>query len=56
VNFFEKKKAARFVFELEDGNQLQLDYLLQPNSLREKWINEIKTYQTKGNTSFTLNI
>ncbi len=56
MNFFEKKKAVRFVFELEDGNQLQLDYLLQPNSLREKWINEIKTYQTKGKTSFTLNI
>ena len=56
MNFFEKKKAARFVFELEGGKQLQLDYLLQPNSLREKWINEIKTYQTKGKTSFTLNI
>jgi len=56
VNFIEKKKAARFTFELDDGESLQLDYLLQQNSLREKWINEIKTYQIKGKTSFTLNI
>lgn len=56
MNFIEKKKAARFTFELDDGESLQLDYLLQQNSLREKWINEIKTYQIKGKTSFTLNI
>ena len=54
--FFEKKKAVRFTFELDDGESLQLDYLLQQNSLREKWINEIRTYQNKGKTSFTLNI
>lgn len=56
MNFFEKKKAVRFTFELDDGEPLQLDYLLQQNSLREKWINEIKTYQSKGKMSFTLNI
>lgn len=56
MNFFETKKAARFTFELDNGESLQLDYLLQQNSLREKWINEIRTYQNKGKTSFTLNI
>jgi len=56
MNFLEKKKAARFTFKLNDGEYLQLDYLLQQNSLREKWINEIKTYQNKGKVSFTLNI
>lgn len=56
MNLFEKKKAVGFVFKLKDGNYLELDYLLQPNSLREKWLNEIKTYQNKGKVSFNLNI
>ena len=56
MNLFEKKKAVGFVFKLKDGNCLELDYLLQPNSLREKWLNEIKTYQNKGKVSFNLNI
>jgi len=56
VNFSEKKKGVRFTFKLKDDNFLQLDYLLQPNSLREKWLNEIKTYQRKGKISFNLNI
>ena len=56
MNIFEKKKAVGFVFKLKDGSNLELDYLLQPNSLREKWLNEIKTYQNKGKTSFSLNI
>ena len=53
MNFVEKKKAARFILELDDGELLNLDYLLQQNSLREKWINEIKTYKSRGKTSYT---
>lgn len=56
MNLFEKKKAVGFIFKLKDENLLELDYLLQPNSLREKWLNEIKTYQNKGKISFNLNI
>jgi len=56
MNLFEKKKAVGFIFKLKDENLLELDYLLQPNSLREKWLNEIKTYQNKGKVSFNLNI
>lgn len=56
MNFVEKKKAARFVFELDDGGLLNLDYLLQQNSLREKWINEIKTYKNRGKTTYNISI
>lgn len=53
MNFVEKNKAARFVCKLSDGKLLNLDYLLQQNSLREKWINEIKTYQSRGKVSYS---
>ena len=56
MNFVEKKKAARFILELDDGEILNLDYLLQQNSLREKWINEIKTHKNKGNTAFNISL
>ena len=45
MNSFEKTKAVTYVFELEDEKLLRLTYLLQPNSLREKWIEEIKSYR-----------
>jgi len=48
MNFFEQTKGVTYTFELEDGKPLRLTYVLQPNSLREKWINEIKTRRKKG--------
>ena len=56
MNFFEKDKGVRFTFELENGELLKLTYLLQPNSLREKWLNEVKTYRKQGNTTLNLKI
>jgi hypothetical protein len=56
VDFFEKDKGVRFTFELENGELLKLTYLLQPNSLREKWLNEVKTYRKQGNTTLNLKI
>jgi hypothetical protein len=56
MNFFEKDKGVKFTFELEDGQPLQLIYLLQANSLREKWLNEVKTYLNESNTYLNLKI
>lgn len=56
MNFFEKTKAVTYTFELEDKTPLRLTYLLQANSLREKWINEIKTHRKKNNSSLNLKI
>lgn len=56
MDFFEKTKGVTFTFELENGDPLRLSYLLQPNSLREKWINEIKTYGSKDNSWLNLKI
>jgi len=56
MEFFEKDKTVRFTFELENGEALQLTYLLQPNSLREKWLNEVKTYLNKDGTFLNLKI
>jgi hypothetical protein len=56
VNFFEKNKGVRFTFELENGQSLQLEYCLQPNSLREKWISEVKSYLKEPNTYLNLKI
>jgi hypothetical protein len=53
---FEKNKGVRFTFELENGQSLQLEYCLQPNSLREKWINEVKSYSKEPNTYLNLKI
>lgn len=55
MNSFEKTKAVTYVFELEDEKLLRLTYLLQPNSLREKWIEEIKSYR-KNKTWLDLKI
>ena len=43
MNYFEKNKGIRYIFKLENSEILELDYWLQPNSLREKWLNEIKS-------------
>jgi hypothetical protein len=56
MNFFEKDKGVKFTFELEDGQSLQLIYLLQANSLREKWTNEVKTYMNESDTYLNLKI
>lgn len=56
MEFFEKDKHAKFIFELENGQSLQLTYYLQPNSLREKWLNEVKTYLNRDNASLNLKI
>lgn len=56
MDFFEKDKIVKYTFELEDSQLLQLVYWLQPNSLREKWINEVKTYLKKDNTYLNLKI
>lgn len=56
MNFFEKDKGVKFTFELENGQPIQLIYLLQPNSLREKWTNEVKTYLKEDNTYLNLKI
>lgn len=56
MDFFEKDKGVKYTFELEDGKLLQLVYWLQPNSLREKWLNEVKTYLAKDNTYLNLKI
>ena len=56
MNFFEKNKGVRFTFELENGQSLQLEYCLQPNSLREKWISEVKSYLKEPNTYLNLKI
>lgn len=56
MDFFEKQKGARFTFELENGESLQLVYLLQANSLREKWLNEVRTYLKESNTYLNLKI
>lgn len=56
MEFFEKDKGARFTFELENGELIRLDYLLQANSLREKWLNEVKTYSKENNTYLNLKI
>lgn len=53
---FESNKGVRFIFELQDGGSLKLDYLLQPNSLRDKWINEVKTYSRTPDTYLNLKI
>jgi hypothetical protein len=56
VEFFEKDKHVKFIFELQNGQPLQLTYYLQPNSLREKWLNEVKTYLNRSNASLNLKI
>lgn len=56
MNFFEKDKGVKFTFELETGQSIELIYLLQPNSLREKWINEVTTYSKQDNTYLNLKI
>ena len=56
MNFFEKDKGVKFTFELENGEPLQLIYLLQANSLREKWLNEVKTYSNESGTYLNLKI
>jgi hypothetical protein len=56
VNFIEEAKGVVFTFELDDGKPLQLRYFLQQNSLREKWLNEVKTYRNKENTWLNLKI
>lgn len=56
MDFFEITKGATFTFELENGDPLRLSYMLQPNSLREKWINEIKTHKSKNNSWLNLKI
>lgn len=55
MNFFEKNKV-RFTFELENDQPLQLEYQLQSNSLREKWINEVKSCLKKSNAYLNLKI
>ena len=52
---FEKNKV-RFTFELEDGEILKLEYQLQPNSLREKWISEVRKCLKKPNSYLNLKI
>lgn len=56
MDFFEKGKLVRFTFELENGKLLPLTYVLQPNTLREKWLNEVRTYLNKDNTYLNLKI
>jgi len=56
VNLFESNKGVEFTFELEDGKPLQLVYFLQPNSLREKWLNEVRTCLNKDNAYLNLKI
>jgi len=56
MNFFGKDKLVRFTFELENGELLPLTYLLQPNSLREKWLNEVQTYLNEDGTYLNLKI
>lgn len=56
MNFFEKTKAVTYTFELGDKKPLRLTYLLQANSLREKWINEIKTHKNKNDSWINLKI
>jgi hypothetical protein len=56
MEFFEKDKFVRFTFKLENNQSLRLDYWLQPNSLREKWINEVRTCLNKRNKYLNLKI
>lgn len=56
MNFFEENKLVRFTFELQNGKNLKLTYLLQQNSLREKWWNEVITYRKQGNKELNLKI
>ena len=56
MNLFGSSKEIEFTFELEDGKPLQLLYLLQPNSLREKWLNEVRTALNKDNAYLNLKI
>jgi hypothetical protein len=56
VKFFEKNKGVTFTFELENGQSLELEYCLQSNSLREKWLNEVRTYLNKDHQYLNLKI
>lgn len=56
MNFFEDNKFASFFFELENGESLRLNYCLQANSLREKWLNEVKTYRNQDKKWYNLKI
>lgn len=56
MDFFEGNKGVRYTFELENGESLRLTYSLQPNSLREKWINEVITYRRNRETYLNLKI
>lgn len=56
MDFLGRNKTARFIFELENGKELKLDYYLQENSLREKWAKEVKYYQKQPGAYNDLNI
>jgi hypothetical protein len=56
MNFFEKNKLVKFTFKLDDGKFLGLTYFLQPNSLREKWINVVKSQRKLGGSYLDLKI
>lgn len=56
MDFLGKNKRVRFTFELEDEKQLRLEYVLQENSLREKWIKEVKECLKKPDAFLNLKI
>ena len=56
IKMFQGNKNVRYTFELENGELLRLRYCLQKNSLRDKWIQEVKSYSRKRNSYPNLDI
>lgn len=56
MNLFCQENFVNFTFTLENGKSLRLSYVLQPNSLREKWLKEVKSQQKVGGSYLNLKI
>ena len=50
MDYDTKLKCAIFYFRLRDGTILPLKYELQPNSLREKWIQAVRMKEKDENS------
>jgi hypothetical protein len=51
-----KNTYVRFYFKLRTGKELILTYSLQPNSLRDRWIQQVKTRNQEPNSYCDLKI
>jgi hypothetical protein len=53
---FEKINIVKYTFELDNGKPLELEYYLQNNSLKKKWVREVGTHLKKSDAYLNLKL